>query len=195
MQADKYNGTDVSYWNAYYGGDFSPKQPSAFSRFVLDYTEPGKTLIDLGCGNGRDSVFFCHNGLKVTVVDLSNKAIESIDEALPILAICCDFVTTETLCDFDYDYCYARWTIHAINQAQQDVLLPNIYRFLKGGGLCFSESRSINDKKYGQGKPLGKHEYVCDNHYRRFIAPLPCWNRWKASVLKSSILRNPILSP
>jgi ubiquinone/menaquinone biosynthesis C-methylase UbiE len=171
MQTDKYDGTDVSYWNAYYRGDFAPKPPSDFSQFVLEHIEPGKTLIDLGCGNGRDSVFFCHNGLKVTAVDSSKEAIDSLDETLPILAICDDFVTTKAFDAHSYDYCYARWTIHAISQTQQDELLPNIYRSLKRGGLFFSESRSINDEKCGQGKPLGEHEYICDNHYRRFLDP------------------------
>jgi SAM-dependent methyltransferase len=134
--------------------------------------QPGKKLIDLGCGNGRDSKFFCHNGLKVTAIDSSKKAIDSFEESLPIFAVCNDFVKTKALSCLDFDYCYARWSVHAINLAQQNVLLPNLYRSLKNGGLFLSESRSINDKKYKQGKPLGMYEFFCDGHYRRFLDPV-----------------------
>ena len=133
--------------------------------------QPGKMLIDLGCGNGRDSMFFCRNGLKVTAVDSSQGAIESFDENMPIFAVCNNFIKTKALKCIDYDYCYARWSIHAINKEGQDELLPNIFYSLKKGGLFFSESRTINDVKYGQGESLGLHEYICDHHYRRFLDP------------------------
>ena len=115
--------------------------------------------------------FFCSNGIKVTAVDSSKGAIKSFDKNMPILAICDDFVKTNALRCIKYDYCYARWSIHAINKAQQDALLPNVYHALKNGGLFFSASRTINDAKYGQGEPREQHEFFADNHYRRFIDP------------------------
>jgi SAM-dependent methyltransferase len=161
--------TDVGYWNEYYGNKRAPKPPSDFAKFAFGHMQSGKLLIDLGCGNGRDSMFFCCNGIKVTAVDSSKGAIESFDKDFAILAVCDDFTKTNALRCVEYDYCYARWSIHAINKAQQDELLPNVYYSLKSGGLFFSESRTINDVKYGQGKPLGEHEYFADEHYRRFI--------------------------
>ena len=162
---------DIQYWDKYYSGNNAPKPPSDFAKFALEYMQPTRMLIDLGCGNGRDSIYFGHCGLKVTAVDSSKGAIESFDKSTPVFAICDDFVTTKALMCIDYDYCYARWSIHAIKQIQQDELLPNIYRSLKEKGLLFIEARTINDTKYGQGEPLGEHEYFCDNHYRRFIDP------------------------
>jgi len=162
---------DVQYWDGYYSGDFAPKPPSDFAKFALDYMKPEKMLIDLGCGNGRDSMFFCRKGLKVTSIDSSKGAIESFDKALPIFALCDDFVSTKALQCIEYDYCYARWSIHAISKVQQDELLPSIFNSLKSGGLFFSESRTTNDAKYGHGELLGDHEYFYDNHYRRFLDP------------------------
>jgi len=165
--------TDKNYWNGYYSK--APKEismPSDFAKFVMDHMQAGKKLIDLGCGNGRDSVYFCNNGIRVTAVDSSKSAIEFIDNyQIPIFAVCDDFVETKALACIDYDYCYARWTIHAINKAQQNKLLPNVYHALNENGLLFVEVRTINDAKYGQGEPLGEHEFFFDNHYRRFIDP------------------------
>jgi len=164
---------DIAYWDGYYSKSRQEiSTPSGFAKYAMEQMKSGKKLIDLGCGNGRDSAFFCQNGLMVTAVDSSKSAIESIDSRnMPIFAVCNDFVTTKALSCIDYDYCYARWVIHAINQAQQDVLIPRVYNALKKDGLFFVEVRTVNDAKYGQGEPLGKHEYFFDNHYRRFIEP------------------------
>jgi SAM-dependent methyltransferase len=171
MERNLMHSKDVIYWNEYYGKDRAPKPPSDFAKFAMEHMQKGKLLIDLGCGNGRDSIFFCSSSLKVTAVDSSKGAIESFDKNIPILAICDDFIKTNALNCVDYDYCYARWSIHAINKSQQDELLPNVYRSLKSGGLFFSESRTINDVKYGQGEPLGEYEFFADDHYRRFLDP------------------------
>ena len=52
------HSTGVIYLNEYYAKDRSQKLPSDFAKFVLEYMQKGKQLIDLGCGNGRDSIFF-----------------------------------------------------------------------------------------------------------------------------------------
>ena len=164
----------VDYWDKYYNGNRREiEQPSGFAKFAMSHIKnDGKKLIDIGCGNGRDSIYFCCNGLKVTAVDSSASAIECINnKSLPIFAVCDDFVKTNALTCVDYDYCYARWSIHAINQAQQDELLPKVYLSLNEGGLFFIEARTTNDVKYGEGVPLGEHEYFFENHYRRFLEP------------------------
>jgi len=169
---DKNNTTEDNYWNEYYKSDNAPKEPSGFAKFALTYMKADRKLIDLGCGNGRDSVFFSKNRLKVTAVDSSQEAINTVDTtSMPIFGVCDDFVSTKALFCVDYDYCYARWSIHAISQKQQDELLPNVYKSLKSGGLVFIEVRTINDSKFGQGEQLGCNEFFYDGHYRRFIEP------------------------
>lgn len=46
-------------------------EPSAFARSVAPLLEPGERVLDLGCGEGRDSVFFATRGCDVTGVDAS----------------------------------------------------------------------------------------------------------------------------
>ena len=166
---EQINDSKIEYWNSYYRSDITPKSPSDFAMFITSYLKPEKKLIDLGCGNGRDSMYFCNIGLKVTAVDSSPEAISLIDESLPIFTVCDDFVAAKALFCVDYDYCYLRWSIHAINQKQQDDLLPNIYNALNKNGILFIEARTTNDSKFGVGKYLGQNEYFFDNHYTRFI--------------------------
>ncbi len=46
-------------------------EPSLFAREVSDLLPPGARVLDLGCGEGRDSVFFASRGFDVTGVDIS----------------------------------------------------------------------------------------------------------------------------
>jgi tellurite methyltransferase len=46
-------------------------QPSELAREVSRLLPPGAWVLELGCGEGRDSVFFATCGFKVTGVDVS----------------------------------------------------------------------------------------------------------------------------
>ena len=47
------------------------REPSSFAREVSALLPPGARVLDLGCGEGRDSVFFASCGFDVTGVDVS----------------------------------------------------------------------------------------------------------------------------
>lgn len=60
---------------AYYWG----REPSRLARRTVDYLPPdpsGRTLIDIGAGEGRDAVFFAERGFEVTAVDVSPAGLE-----------------------------------------------------------------------------------------------------------------------
>ena len=52
--------TNIDYWDNFYSGvDLKLGIPSQFAAFVaMEYLEKVNTILDIGCGNGRDSVFF-----------------------------------------------------------------------------------------------------------------------------------------
>lgn len=161
---------DTMYWDNYYKQKYNaPIGQSSFAEYVNQYLKAGKKLLDLGCGNGRDSIYFLKEGLQVTGIDASNEAIKKLKNIGNGRFVCGDFICFRTLFQEQYDYCYSRFTLHAINEKQEDELLKNVNDALRVGGRFFIEARTINDSIYGEGKPLGKHEYVNHGHYRRFI--------------------------
>lgn len=83
--------------------------------------------------------------------------------------ICDDFVNAESIYQIQYDYCYSRFTLHAINEREETQILLKAYSMLKDGGYLFIEARSIHDKKYGLGQAVEKNAYIYDGHYRRFL--------------------------
>lgn len=173
---------DTAYWNAYY--QQRPQilnQCSSFAGEMLkvigNQTTTGepKYLLDLGCGNGRDSIFFAKNKIHVVGIDASNAAIEMLEEAYEedvyLEFMCDDFVTANVLFQREYDYCYSRFTLHAISERQEEELIGNVYKALKKNGLFMIETRTIHDHIYGLGEQVEKNAYRYNEHYRRFIDP------------------------
>ncbi len=169
---DRYD-RDTPYWNEYYKSIASEElTPSKFAIDMAKHMEKGKHLLDLGCGNGRDSLFFLHKGMNVTGIDASDFSIKNLqkkytDENLRF--VCGDFVSCELLSQEKFDYCYARFVLHAISSKQQTALFRNVRDILAEDGTLFIEARTIHDDIYGKGVCVGKHEFLYEGHYRRFI--------------------------
>lgn len=162
---------NAAYWDQYYKNRICSEEPSPFAQYVATLVEPGKRMVELGCGNGRDAVYFAGQGLQLTALDMSQEAITQLQSRnIPNAEFLCgDFVNADVHQPNSYDYAYSRFTIHSINHNQEQVLLNNLFRGLRPGGKLFIEVRSVNDPLFGKGRQVERNAYFYDNHYRRFI--------------------------
>lgn len=163
---------DFTYWNNYYNKNLAPKEPSPFAKEVLSKLEKDKKLIELGCGNGRDSIYFADNGINVTVIDQCETSIENLRKSTnkETLKFYSDnFIDSNLLKKNKYDYVYSRFTMHSISEIQQEESLINAYKSLNDNGVLFIEVRSIKDNIFGMGVEVERNAYIYNDHYRRFI--------------------------
>ncbi len=164
---------DKEYWNHIYENGSITEEPSPFAKAVIsDMKTRGKDVLELGCGNGRDSMFFAREGFRVTGIDASNNAIGMLKErSLKMAArfICDDFVKCKTIYSVLYDSIYSRFTLHAISENQETELLINCIKALKSNGRLYIEARSVKDELYGLGTRVDNNAFVYNGHYRRFI--------------------------
>jgi SAM-dependent methyltransferase len=164
---------DSAYWNAYYNENPPKNDPSDFAKSILTYLQRGKHLVDLGCGNGRDTLFFQEKGINVLGVDRSQVAIDALRNITVTQKnaefLCDDFIDNPSIYNRKYDYFYSRFTIHSITENEQNVMLSNVYSSLNNGGLFFIEVRGIHYDIYGKGENAGRNAYIYNNHFRRFI--------------------------
>ncbi len=162
---------NAAYWDQYYRNRVCSEEPSPFAQYVATLIEPGKHMVELGCGNGRDAVFFAGQCLRVTALDMSGEAIAQLKSRNIANAEFHqgDFVNSDIHQPESYDYAYSRFTIHSINHNQEQVLLGNVFRGLRTGGRLFIEVRGIHDPLFGKGRQVERNAFFYDNHYRRFI--------------------------
>lgn len=167
---------DKQYWREYYIKNSKPTNASSFAEFILPKLEENKNLVELGCGNGRDSIYFANNNINVIAIDQIEDEIDYLNNNHKednIHFVCEDFTNLiDTECDLinntDFDYVYSRFTFHAINEFKEDRTLDWIEGKLDKNGYFLLEARSIKDPMYKQGKALSETENFT-NHYRRYM--------------------------
>jgi len=146
---------EKNYWNNYYTVNNLPFENSSFATFVLNYTSQNDSLLDVGCGNGRDSIYFSKNNLQVLGIDQSSKAISNLKK-YEDKNLLFDIVDVKNIDLNMFDNLYLRFLLHAINEEEEDALLKwasrNVNKYI------FIENRIFEDYKTKL------------NHYRRLEA-------------------------
>ena len=165
---------DKNYWESYYKQQNENLEPSLFSRYICEhYATPQKTLIELGCGNGRDAVFFANERLNVTAIDQCEDEIKLLtikyEQLKNIQFVVGDF---SNLPDKEKtDFIYSRFTLHSVSKEQEQRTLAWSYRNLKVGGYLCIEVRGQKNEIYKLGKKVEDETdaYIYNDHYRRFL--------------------------
>ncbi len=163
---------NIDYWKNYYSSKKAPEQPSLFARFVLkNYLKEDSTLVELGCGNGRDSLFFARHNIKVLAIDQCKEEITKLrkNNNLSNLSFrCTDF--TKLRETRHWDNVYSRFTLHSISDKQETNVIKWSYASLKKDGKIFIEVRGKKNELYKLGKAVkGEADaYIYNEHYRRF---------------------------
>jgi SAM-dependent methyltransferase len=132
------------------------------------YRREGVTdVLELGCGQGRDTIFFARNGFKVCALDYSDQGLETIHKN----AIACglsNLIATNVhdvrnplpFADETFDACYAHMLFcMAITTAQLHFLSEEIRRVLRPGGISIYTVRHIGDTHYKTGIHRGEDMY------------------------------------
>lgn len=127
---DKYSAEE-SYWG---------KHPSSIARILFQKFLPGKDhrLLDIGCGEGRDSVFFARNGYQVSGFDASVEGVKKAMEWAGELGLSIDFfhadINQYQLQDA-YDVVFSSGALHYIPQPLREVILSNYKHYTTPDGL------------------------------------------------------------
>ena len=158
--------------SAFFGeepSDFAQKCYSDFKRYDV------KRLLELGCGQGRDSIFFASNGLDVYAVDSSKVAIENIKQKMRGKNICLHlshFEVRQTLpfdsSHFDAVYSHMFYNMRFIDE-ELKFLFKESSRVLKNNGLLYFSVRSDKDVSYNKGKKIESNIYEINGFQIRFF--------------------------
>jgi len=147
----------TEYWDKFYK-DFNVDAPSNFaSSICLPIT--GR-LLELGCGNGRDTMYFASQRpcLNITALDTSVSALKQVQDKIgerrQIQAYEAD--ATKRHIYNNCDVVYHRFFLHAVPPESQVKIIKNSVEALRFGGLMCFECRS--DKNHGMHHTYGGHD-------------------------------------
>lgn len=161
---------NINYWNNFYKNRIN-MLPSQFAIFIANEYPKKNSVVDIGCGSARDTIFLSKLYQKVVGVDASseiiniNKKLENIGDN--IIFLLNDLSNESNLINLLNDELgeirncifYARFFIHAVDEHIENKLL-NLFNRCKNNNILALEFRTIKDKNL-------KKEF--GNHYRRYI--------------------------
>lgn len=165
---------DKNYWKSIYSKQSEGEIPSLFARYIAETLDiEGKSIIELGCGNGRDAIFFANANARVTAIDQCENIIDLLNVRYQRVSNlrfkCTDFTCLDD--DIPFDIVYSRFTLHSISKEQEEKVLGWTYRNLNPNGKLCIEVRGQRNEIYRVGAPVdGEPDaFILDDHYRRFI--------------------------
>jgi len=159
------------HWKKTYSGepDFFGEEPSypAQKAAELFKKECKSKILELGGGQGRDTIFFAQSGFQVYVLDYSENAVEAINQkarrlrlSQSVTAICHDVREPLPFDDESFDGCYSHMLYcMAISTRELEFLFQEVKRVLKTNGLNVYTVRHTGDLHYGKGIRRGEDMY------------------------------------
>ncbi len=159
--------SNIEHWSEFYNDTHGPVYPSQFSIFVHSWLKGlSANILEIGCGNGRDTIFFHQKGHNIIATDQvvsnsllsykqGNENIETYEGDISNVV-----KTLDKTFFLQKSVVYSRFFQHAIPQNIEEKLLENLSNLVSEETILFFEFRLNKDEKK-------QKEFGCD-HYRRF---------------------------
>ncbi|MCQ4966971.1 tellurite resistance methyltransferase TehB [Atlantibacter hermannii] len=158
-------GCDENYFTEKYGLTRTHSEVIA----AMPYLTPGRVL-DLGCGNGRNSLYLAANGFDVTAWDKNPSSIANIQriaQAEGLTSIQSDVRDLNTLTfDGEYDFILSTVVMMFLESATIPGLINNMQRCTKSGGYnLIVAAMDTADYPCTVGFPFAFREAELSNYY------------------------------
>lgn len=161
----------AAHWDNFYSNNTGVLEPSAFAQTVSGMITRTDNILEIGCGNGRDSIYFASLGHQVVALDTSEAAIElcrEVHKKVPVAFLGNSIDEFKIKSPAVFDCVYSRFVLHAMTFEEEDAFLDSSWQLLKADGKILLECRSILDPLAREGEVISPTERIC-GHYRRFI--------------------------
>ena len=166
----------LEHWNHAHSEQWLHKHSSeetVFAKETASQLAPKSTILELGCGEGNDSIYFAKLGHTIVATDFSDVAIKQnkkrwIDPNLTFRVQ--DISHPLQFDDASFDVVYARLSLHYFTDKITREAFKEISRVLKPGGTLYFMCKSTADHIYGQGDKIEADMYELNGHVRHFFS-------------------------
>lgn len=162
MSIDYYNQNSKQF----YENTIETDMKELYGEF-LQFIKPGVHILDLGCGSGRDSLFFKQKGYRVTALDGSKEMVKLSSRLIdqPVLHL----RFQEINFDKEFDAVWACASLLHVNDKEIDDVLERIIGSLKKDGVFYSSFKYGDKEEEREGRYFRYHnedsfEKLIQNH-------------------------------
>ena len=167
----------LKYWNDLYAkDDFFGIGPTKLAKLAQTLIKKNKTcsILELGCGQGRDAIFFSQMGHDVTALDISPNAIEFVKKTKDLLGIrnlkplVFDIEKPLTFNQDSFDLIYSNLVLQFFEHEKLNLFFNHIAKVLKKSSPLIFSTKKIGDKYYNFGKKVNENAFEYKGIIRYF---------------------------
>ena len=167
----------MSYWEETYsklsGDSDIVTQPSTFAIDISHRISQDDTILEIGCGNGRDAAFFsakvstyvgidaCPAAIARSKEGCSDQHVKFMEGRMP------EDISSAKI-GINPSVVYSRFTLHSLSDEDIVKTVTAVREIIQPGGSFFIEARSTRDPRHGVGEQVGPRAWI-DTHFRNFL--------------------------
>ena len=169
----------LEYWNKLYNtenffGTGSTKL-AIFAESFLNKLSKAK-ILEVGCGQGRDSIYFSQLGHDVDAFDISENAIKFLFKVKKELELKnLNVFVHNSLEPLDYpekyfDFVYSNLALQFFNLIELSKIFDNISKVMKNNSMFLFSTKKIGDKYYRKGEKITDFTFSYNGITRYFYS-------------------------
>jgi cyclopropane fatty-acyl-phospholipid synthase-like methyltransferase len=152
-------------------------EPTKILEKFFHLIDKNKPVLDIGAGQGRNSIFLARNGFRVDAVEPSVIGINSLleiikNENLSINTYMEDFITfTPEIAQYSAILLFG--LVQVISREELNLLLKKIDEWTSEGSLIYVTAHSVKDQRYfkhsSEMKKIGKNSFSDGSKIRTYL--------------------------
>jgi SAM-dependent methyltransferase len=167
------------FWNEKHGKyaqqDWITK-PTIFATQVISYFPKSGKILELGCGQGQDTLYFLQHGFEVVACDFSQTALDFAKLRIPeeyrnkVEFKQLDMSTQLPFLTESIDVVYSHLALHYFDSHRTQALFNEIHTVLKPGGIFATLTNTIEDPEVGTAKKVDEEFFESGGINKRFFS-------------------------
>jgi cyclopropane fatty-acyl-phospholipid synthase-like methyltransferase len=131
----------------------NPFKPDPLAEKALPYLNKAKYLLDVGCGEGADTVFYANNGFQVTALDNNQTHLDRLQTFIHDNSIANTSIVNTNVLDFQYPQNYydvisCLLVGCCMSRSDFEKLIVKLKSTVKKGGIFIMSLRNYLDQEF-----------------------------------------------
>ena len=158
----------ISYWSDMYSRpNVFGTGPTKLAKMANDliYDKSIQNILEIGCGQGRDSIFFSEKGYSIETFDISENAITSVNKTKKsfnlknLNAIVHDITEPFPYSNNFFDFVYSNLALQFFDINSLEKIFDNINKVMKDDTTILFSTKKKGDKYYDFGTKISEDAY------------------------------------